>query len=66
MKRRQAAYPHVCRTASIAVRTGEHCPNSGWWSPDAIASAVRYISEGNVMPTFGGAPVLWLQTQRSA
>lgn len=52
-----------------AVRTGEHCPESGWWYPaqrqvaeatSVATSTARFISEGTVMPAAGGGPTLWL------
>lgn len=55
----------------IAVRTGEHCPESGWWyaaqrdtaeTPSVATSAARFISEGSVMPAVGGRAALWLPT----
>lgn len=52
-----------------AVRTGEHCPASGWWYPtqrqvaeaiSVVTSPARFISEGTVMPAPGGRATLWL------
>jgi hypothetical protein len=68
MKRRRANI-----TASplelTPVRTGEHCPESGWWYPTqrqvaeatgVPTSTARFISEGSVMPAVGGRAALWL------
>lgn len=65
MKRRRPAYLAAARTDNLVVRTGEHCPESGWWFPaqhelGEARSAARYISEGSVMPAKGGVPALWL------
>ncbi|WP_258804273.1 hypothetical protein [Pseudarthrobacter sp. NS4] len=65
MKRRRPAYLAAARTDTLAVRTGEHCPESGWWFPaqrelGEAPSAARYISEGSVMPANSGVPALWL------
>jgi hypothetical protein len=44
--------------------TGHHCPQSGWWTPGVTGGEARYISEGSVMPTAGGRPVLWAPAAR--
>lgn len=52
-----------------AVRTGEHCPESGWWyptqpqpsdAPSMPISTARFISEGSLMPALGGKATRWL------
>ncbi|MFF2315259.1 hypothetical protein ACFVTE_03220 [Arthrobacter sp. NPDC058097] len=46
-----------------AVRTGEHCPQSGWWVPLGSGSDgadARFIGEGSVMPAVGAGPALWV------
>lgn len=68
MKRRRPASLAVAGAAVLAVRTGEHCPQSGWWFPaqrdvSEAPTAARYISEGSVMPANSGAPALWLPSQ---
>lgn len=65
MKRRRPARLTAVQEEAAAVRTGEHCPDSGWWYPvqrdmDATLMLGRFVAEGNVMPTVGGAPALWL------
>ena len=68
MKRRRANIA-LSPLEFIAVRTGEHCPESGWWypaqrqtteTPSVATSAARFISEGSVMPAIGGGAALWL------
>jgi len=65
MKRRSVARLTPSRTDTVAARTGEHCPESGWWYPSEIeeakAAVPRFIGEGSVMPAAGGTPSLWLQ-----
>lgn len=46
--------------------TGEHCPLSGWWSPDNfwwlpdnLEREKLFIAEGSIMPPYEGKPVLW-------
>ena len=48
---------------STAVRTGEHCPDTGWWLPVAAEethAASRFIGRGSVMPAVAGTPTLWV------
>ncbi|MDQ0862841.1 hypothetical protein QF036_000422 [Arthrobacter globiformis] len=72
MKRRCPA-PAATQSEAAAVRTGEHCPQTGWWyplqaEPAAPASAAagltqRYVGQGSVMPAIGGSPSLWLPSR---
>ena len=42
MKRRRPAAASVAESKAAAVRTGEHCPQTGWWyplQPEPAASA---------------------------
>jgi hypothetical protein len=73
MKRRHPDAPSS--TEKAAVRTGEHCPDSGWWHPVqpevatalvADASGARFIGEGSVMPAAGGKPTLWRRGQEQS
>ena len=69
MKRHRPAYLNAAGTSADAARTGEHCPESGWWFPtlselSEAPSAARYISEGSVMPANNDAPALWLPSRR--
>lgn len=64
MKRRRPAYL-TAGTETPSVRTGEHCPESGWWFPaqrnlGEAPIPARYISEGSVMPANSGVPAFWL------
>lgn len=72
MKRRRPDHLAPSSAEKTAVRTGEHCPDSGWWYPDqpdlakvltADTSGARFIGEGSVMPAIGGKPILWLRGQ---
>lgn len=70
MKRRASQLSYL-QYASTPVRTGEHCPESGWWYPapgerDTAAKDARFISEGNVMPAVAGNPALWLPQHQRA
>jgi hypothetical protein len=65
MKRRRPAPLGPARTDAAPVRTGEHCPKSGWWYPLQSEFATtpipaRFIGEGSVLPALEGTPVLWL------
>jgi hypothetical protein len=54
--------PHLrCRPArALTTRTGSHCPASGQWSPNGELQYGQVFFEGSVMPTFDGAPVVWV------
>ena len=63
MKRRTAQPASTQDPA--AVRTGEHCPRTGWWYPLQVEPATltqtpRFVGQGSVMPAVGGSPSLWL------
>lgn len=40
------------------LRTGEHCTETGWWTPLERGDP-RFVTEGSLMPSFEGQPVLW-------
>ena len=40
--------------------TGEHAPISGWWRPDEDPQPFRYVQQGDLMPSLGGSPTLWI------
>lgn len=42
-----------------SLRTGDHCPFSGWWASEVEPLAPRFISEGSIMPTHHGVVVVW-------
>jgi hypothetical protein len=61
VKRRSNFLP----TPAGAVRTGEHCPHTGWWRPVAegvvkAADEPRFLAEGGLMPAAEGIPGSWL------
>jgi hypothetical protein len=50
-----------CRpTRPMTAGTGTHCPTSGHWSPNGELQDSQVFFEGSVMPTFDGAPVVWV------
>lgn len=50
-----------CRPARpMTAGTGTHCPASGRWSPNGQFQDSQVFFEGSVMPTFDGAPVVWV------
>lgn len=61
MKKRSPFLASPARTTHT-VRTGEHCPESGWWIPLDLSSdgAARFVGKGGLMPAFSGAPVIWI------
>lgn len=63
MKRRRPSNLVAAETDALVARTGEHCSQSGWWLPAHRLndpSSARFLSEGSIMPAFGGSPTLWL------
>ncbi|MDQ0680443.1 hypothetical protein QFZ30_003825 [Arthrobacter pascens] len=69
MKRRCPAVLDHAQASTLAVRTGEHCPESGWWYPVQARRAglpmatSRFVGQGSVLPAVGGSPSLWLPTR---
>jgi hypothetical protein len=62
MKSRTMMRSKRSETGSFGIlRTGDHCPVSGWWASEVEPEAPRFISEGSVMPTHHGLPVQWVQ-----
>jgi len=58
--------PNLRPETSAPVRTGEHCPESGWWLPATSAeheAASRFVGQGSLMPTFAGTPSAWIPSQ---
>lgn len=49
-----------------SLRTGDHCPSSGWWFPEPAPETARFISEGSVMPTHQGLAVKWSRAVQDA
>lgn len=42
----------------LLLRTGDHCTETGWWSP-VKSGAARFVTQGSLMPSIKGQPVLW-------
>jgi hypothetical protein len=40
------------------LRTGDHCTETGWWSP-LERGAPRFLKQGSLMPSVEGEPALW-------
>lgn len=57
-KRHLAAQPTPDLAGSS--RTGHHCPKSGWWLARENPGDARFITRGDVMPSSGGGPALWM------
>jgi hypothetical protein len=55
------------RRGTLAIRSGEHCPETGWWQPlqsedwDRPAPS-RFMGQGFVMPNVDGASTVWVQS----
>lgn len=45
-------------------RTGDHCPASGWWAPLSDEERPLFITEGNIMPSVNGTPMIWKPAAR--
>lgn len=41
------------------LRTGDHCPQNGLWSPSWKEEQAIYVAEGSLMPAHEGAPAYW-------
>lgn len=48
------------------ARTGEHCPMTGWWSPNAEGQRTMFLSEGTLMPPAKSEPTTWRMLQQPA
>lgn len=46
------------------VRTGEHCPVSGWWAPLDDEARPQFLSEGSIMPSVNGIAGIWTPAVR--
>ncbi|MGO4188495.1 hypothetical protein [Pseudarthrobacter sp. TAF60_1] len=46
-------------SASYSVRTGDHCPATGWWARLGDGGTRRFITEGSIMPSANGEPSNW-------
>ena len=45
---------------AMTAGTGTHCPASGRWSPIGKVQDGQVFFEGSLMPSFDGAPVVWV------
>lgn len=58
------------QVSTLAVRTGDSCPKTGWWHPlqsedmSALPTS-RFVGQGSPMPEVGGAPGVWVQGRNS-
>lgn len=48
------------KASKTGPQTGDHCPFNGWWAPATHPTDGRFISEGSLMPSDGGASVSWV------
>ncbi len=50
-----------CRSSlAMTAGTGTHCPVSGRWNPYGDQPNGQLFFEGSLMPSFEGAPVVWV------
>lgn len=50
-----------CRSSrALTAGTGTHCPASGQWNPGGDQENGQVFFEGSLMPSFDGAPVVWV------
>lgn len=50
-----------CRPVrTMTAGTGTHCPAGGQWSPNGELQDSQVFFEGSLMPSFDGAPVVWV------
>lgn len=50
---------------SLAARTGDLCPETGWWQPcqsesPGSTTPSRFLAQGSIMPALGGLLTLWV------
>jgi hypothetical protein len=50
---------------ATATTTGAHCPVTGWWNPAGHPGHGQAFFEGNLMPPFADAPVIWVLAPES-
>lgn len=53
-----ASLTHGSSRVSLLLRTGDHCTQTGWWSP-VDHDIARFVTEGSLMPSLEGQAVLW-------
>ena len=49
----------------LLLRTGEHCTETGWWTP-LERGGPRFVTQGSLMPALEGQPVLWESSEEPA
>ena len=54
----------------VAVRSGDSCPETGWWQPlqsedMSELPTSRFVGQGSPMPAAGGLPAIWIQRRNS-
>lgn len=52
-------------SGTMAYRTGDHCPVSGWWVPLDREAVAQFVSEGSIMPGESGMAVVWTLVKAS-
>jgi len=55
---------------TLAVRSGDSCPETGWWQPlqseDMSELPIsRFVGQGSPMPAVGTVPDLWVKGRNS-
>ena len=68
MEKRRPTSTGFSEAKSLPVRTGEHCPETGWWDPvqpekAGTALPSRFVGQGSVMHAVTGAPAFWVPTR---
>lgn len=56
----KASKPRCRSTRPLTAGTGTHCPASGRWNPAGEPRHGQVFFEGSLMPSFAGAPVVWV------
>lgn len=42
----------------LLLRTGDHCPATGWWTT-VERDASRFLTEGSLLPSVQGQAAVW-------
>ncbi|MEV7136465.1 hypothetical protein AB0N24_26780 [Arthrobacter sp. NPDC093128] len=55
---------------TLAVRSGDSCPETGWWQPlqsedMSELPTSRFVGQGSPMPAVGSVPGLWVKGRNS-
>jgi hypothetical protein len=56
---------NAAQAKSLVTRTGDHCPETGWWQPyqsetPGSTTPSRFLAQGSIMPALDGLPTLWV------